>query len=64
MTMSTHIDIRPVISRERISYTAASTEYIEAKAYLEKTDPFTIAYQPYADPFQVRFEAPRKALAM
>lgn len=58
----TQVDIGPVTTRERVAYTAASVHRIEARIYLEATDPLTMTSHAYADLFQVGFEAPRNAL--
>jgi len=56
------IDIGPVTSRERVAYTATSVHHMEAKMHLEDGNTCIEACRPYADLFQVSFEAPRNAL--
>ncbi len=56
------VDIGPVTNRERVAYTAASVHHIEAKAHREDGHTRIETDRPYADLFQVRFEAPRTAL--
>lgn len=55
------IDIGPVTNRERVAYTVASACHMEAKVHLENGNTRIETCQPYADLFQVSFEAPRTA---
>lgn len=55
------VDIGPVTNRERVAYTAASVHHMEAKAHLEDGQTRIETDRPYADLFQVSFEAPRTA---